>query len=405
MNELSSQLNRFLVGEELINELTVLPNIKSDYKSINEKLLGLLDIYKIYIPTKYSLDIYNRLYLSIVSSLEKKNTSFERSLKNDNYREIKHLNRYGIIGGLESFRITASSGRGKTSCVQRCCEIIGNQILISKKPYKEVIPSLFIECPSDGSFKSLLYSILDEVDCKLGTNYFESNKRVSTTTDILLAAVSNVLINHVGLLIIDEFERVANDSRKGETLINYLTQLVNQSNIAVCFVGDESCNNYFQNKEYLSRRTIGLSMSSLNYDEYFYNFLRVLFKYQFTEERIELNGSIARKFYELSGGVIATIVSLYVEVQKKALLSNIKVVSEHLIDSVFNEIFGQLNGFLNDKKVIKDKTFKEERIDLEDEVKVADKSLFSYLWKRSKKDINTFINSLKDCVSVEYIND
>ena len=108
-----------------------------------------------------------------------------------------------------------------------------------------------------------------------------ANKHVTATTDALLAAVSNVLINHVAILIIDEIERVANDSRKGITLINYLTQLVNQSNIAICFVGNESSNKYFESKEYLSRRTIGISIGKMDYDEYYFNFVRILFNYYY----------------------------------------------------------------------------------------------------------------------------
>jgi hypothetical protein len=114
---------------------------------------------------------------------------------------------------------------------------------------------------------------LQEVDAKLGTTYFRANKHVTTTVDVLLAAVSNILINHVALLVIDEIERVANDSKKGQTLINYLTQLVNQSNVAICFVGNESANRYFEMKEYMSRRTIGISMQKMEYDEDYYSFL------------------------------------------------------------------------------------------------------------------------------------
>ena len=84
----------------------------------------------------------------------------------------------------------------------------------------------------------------------------EANNKSTMTIDVLLSVVSKVLIIHVALLVIDEVERVANDSKKGDTLINYLTQLVNQSNIAICFVGNESTNKYFEQKEYMSRRTI-----------------------------------------------------------------------------------------------------------------------------------------------------
>jgi DNA replication protein DnaC len=146
--------------------------------------------------------------LALLNSLDKKNTLLETELANDNFRAIKGLKRYGVIGGIESFRITGTAGLGKTSSIHRCADAItGNKVLISTKPYKEIIPILFVECVADGSFKSLLYSILQEVDMRLGTTYFLANKHQTTTVDTLLASVSNVLINHVALLVIDEIGR------------------------------------------------------------------------------------------------------------------------------------------------------------------------------------------------------
>ena len=267
MDKVKEQLNRYLCGEELIKALTVLPSYREGLVEIPDRLTALLDIYKIYIPSSSTLDIYNRLYIAILNSLDKKATLLEVGLQNDNFMAIKGIKRYGLIGGLESFEIIGTAGLGKTSSVQRCVDIIANKILISKKPYREIIPVLLIEAVADGSFKSLLYTILQEIDRLLGTNYFIENNHVTATTDALLAAVSNCLINHCLILVIDEIERVANDSRKGTTLINYLTQLVNQSNIAVCFVGNESANRYFETKEYMSRRTIGISIKKMGYDD------------------------------------------------------------------------------------------------------------------------------------------
>ena len=315
-------MNKYYSGPELLEQLKVLPPYRSDVSTIPERLMALLDVYKIFIPNQTTIDIYNRLYLSLINSLDKKNTLLETQLVNDNFRAIKGLKRYGVIGGMESFRITGTAGLGKTSSIQRCADVItGNKVLVSNQPYKEIIPILFVECVADGSFKSLLYSILQEVDTKLGTTYFLANKHQTTTVDTLLASVSNVLINHVALLVIDEIERVANDSKKGQTLINYLTQLVNQSNIAICFVGNESANKYFQMKEYMSRRTIGTSIKRMDYDETFYNFLSILFRYQYTLHKVELTAELARTFYKFTNGAPAIIVSLFVETQKYMILN------------------------------------------------------------------------------------
>ena len=140
---------------------------------------------------------------------------------------------------------------GKTTALYRCAELIcPNNLIQFDNSDRQIIPFLIIECPSDGSFKGLLLSIMHKIDTILGTSYFRKENPRFLTTDFLMNSVSSVLINHVGVLVIDEIERVANDSRRGETLINYLTQLVNQTNVSVVFVGDKSSDKYFVNSSF-----------------------------------------------------------------------------------------------------------------------------------------------------------
>lgn len=403
MDNLKEQLNKYLSGDELINALTVLPPYQEGLVDVPDRLTALLDVYKLYVPNRKALDVYNRLYMAILNSLDKKDTLLEVGLQNDNFRAIKGLKRYGVIGGLESFRITGTAGLGKTSTVQRCSDIIADKILVSNNPYREIIPILFIECVADGSFKSLLYSILQEVDRLLGTSYFVANKHVTATTDALLAAVSNVLINHVAVLVIDEIERVANDSRKGITLINYLTQLVNQSNIAVCFVGNESSNKYFETKEYLSRRTIGISIDKMNYDEYYFNFVRILFNYQYTLIKVEYNAEFARLLYKLSNGIPSMIVSLFVEAQRNVITGGQETLSPSAFEITFRENFATMAPYIELEKV--KASPKKKVVDVMPSIIVPtdNKNLLSYIQKQSGKDYAKFIGTLKDYISVEFI--
>ena len=404
MDNIISQLNTYYSGNELIKQLTVLPEYRTEALTIPERMIALLDIYKIFIANKTTVDIYNRLYLAVLNSLDKKNTLLETQLVNDNFREVKGIKRYGVIGGIEAFKITGTAGLGKTSNVNRCADVItGERILKGTQPYREIIPILFVECVADGSFKSLLYSILQEVDAKLGTTYFRANKHVTTTVDVLLAAVSNILINHVALLVIDEIERVANDSKKGQTLINYLTQLVNQSNVAICFVGNESANKYFEMKEYMSRRTIGISMQKMEYDEDYYSFLNTLFKYQYTINKIELNAEIARVLYKLSGGAPSMIISLFVETQKSVILNGQEKLDIKAFERVFKENFGNMIPYIELSPVEKFPKRTVQIPKLGTTVSTATDSLFSDVLKLTNKNITTAITMLKEKVNVEFI--
>lgn len=403
MDNVKEQLNNYLSGEELINALTVLPPYRDGLTKVTDRLTALLDVYKIFIPNKTAVDIYNRLYMAILNSLDKKYSLEEIALQNDNFSAIKGLKRYGVIGGLESFRISGTAGLGKTSTVQRCSEIISNKILISTNPYREIIPVLFIECVADGSFKSLLYSILQEVDRLIGTSYFVANKHVTATTDALLAAVSNVLINNVAVLVIDEVERVANDSRKGTTLINYITQLINQSNIAICFVGNESANKYFETKEYMSRRTIGISIPKMDYDEYYFNFVKILFNYQYTSHKVAFNGEFARVLYKLSNGIPSMLVSLFVETQRNVILSCKEELTPAAFEATFRDNFSTMMPYIELDKV--KMPVKKEVVEkkVKKVIPIDEENLLYNIKKQVGKDPNKFIGLLKDNVSVEYV--
>lgn len=404
MDNLLTQINDYYSGEMLIDKLTVLPEYNYKATSLPERMISLLDLYKIFIPNNVTVDIYNRLYLALINSLDKKNTLIETELTNNNFRTIKGYKRYGVIGGIESFKITGTAGVGKTSNIHRCADIItGNVILKSDDPYKEIIPILFVECVADGSFKSLLYSILQEVDARLGTTYFTANKHVTTTVDVLLAAVSNVLINHVALLVIDEIERVANDSKRGDTLINYLTQLVNQSNVAICFVGNEYANKYFETKEYMSRRTIGISIKKMEYDENFYRFVSVLLRYQYTKKKIELTPEIARTIYKLTNGAPSMIISLFVETQKMVILNGSERLDIKAFETCFRDNFANMIPYLalpKEETVQKKKTTPKPII--QDSITIRE-DIFMSISKAADKDISTAISMLKDIINVEFI--
>ena len=92
MKELSNQLNEFLSGEALLKKMMVVPEYKEGLDRVQDRLVALMDIYKLFIPTLTNVDIYNRLYLSVLCSLEKKNTVEEVRQLNENFKNRKKSN-------------------------------------------------------------------------------------------------------------------------------------------------------------------------------------------------------------------------------------------------------------------------------------------------------------------------
>ncbi len=405
--KLSKQLAPLLEDEKLNSALSVFPKIRPVTKSKAERLIALMDVYKMYIPNETTVEMYNRMYLSVLCSLEKKNTLEEVKLLNDNYRSMKSISRHGVIGGLDAFKLTGNAGVGKTSMIQRCIQIITHgRTIKTNDPQREIIPILEIETVSDCSIKNLLYSILIKVDEKLGTNYYSANNSLQTTTDSLLAAVSNVLTNHVCLLCIDEIERIV-ENKKGIVLLNYLTQLINQSNVCICFVGTDPVNKFFEMKEYLARRMIGISAKGMNYDEEFYSFCQHLFEYQYTDEKANLNGELVRWFYDHSNGLPSMLVSLFVETQKNIIISGEQKLTIEALNRTYKTHFTTMANYIG-AKVPKSKTRqspsnKEVKVTLLPDKGIVQNSLFRDIAKQAKKDVGKAISLLSTNISVEFL--
>ena len=245
---------------------------------------------------------------------------------------------------------------------------------------------------------------MQEVDLRLGTSFFVSNKHNTTTVDVLLAAVSNVLINHVAVLIIDEIERVANESRKGEILINFLTQLVNQSNVTVVFVGNDSSNKYFESREYLSRRTLGVSITKMEYDESFFNFCRILFKYQYTLTQIDFYSEHARILYKLSNGSPSVLVSLFVEAQKRAIIYGNERLDELTFESTFSDIFSNMISYSNVGRNNKINTYEPKAIRDNKSLEITTSEIsFENILKLTDKDISKMLSIMSEHIAIEYV--
>ena len=65
-----------LIGEELVNALTVLPKYDPEIRNAaaSARLLELNKLYDIYVPSVMTAEIYSKLYLAFVRSIEKKQT-------------------------------------------------------------------------------------------------------------------------------------------------------------------------------------------------------------------------------------------------------------------------------------------------------------------------------------------
>jgi len=175
-----------LTGYNLKSELEQRPYYDDSIrtKSVAERISSLSDIYSLYIPSQMSVEIYNKLYLALMHSIQKKNTKQAIRQQNENRKAILGREHNGIIGGSDSFTIIGVSGIGKSSAIERAIRIISeNEVIYT--PETIVIPFVTVQCPFDSSVKGLLLEILRQVDDAIGSHYYTISKLTGSISSIV----------------------------------------------------------------------------------------------------------------------------------------------------------------------------------------------------------------------------
>lgn len=349
MIDFTTKLPEMKSGNELISALSIIPEYDETICQQNQavRLMALSDLYQIYIPSQMSLEIYSKLYLALLRSMQKKGSQMAIKQRYENYKAIQQQSYSGILGGSDSFTIIGTSGIGKSSAISRAISLITeNRIIETDKPYTKIIPCLIVQCPFDSSVKGLLLEILRKVDEELGTDhYIHAVKSRASTTDMLIGAVSSIALNNIGMLVVDEIQNVVN-SKNGKSLIGALTQLINNSGISICMVGTPESTVFFEQAMQLARRSVGLQYTTMKYDEYFQSFCKIIFKYQFLKNHTEITAAITEWLYEHSAGVVSVVVSLIHDAQEIAILTGKEVLNLDTLNEAYQQRLTLLHGYI-----------------------------------------------------------
>lgn len=349
MIDLTSTLPEMKSGQELISALSIVPEYDESIRKANHptRLLALSDLYRIYFPSSMSVDIYNKLYLALFHSMQKKNSQMAIKQRYENYKRINGQLYTSILGGSDAFTIIGTSGIGKSSAISRAVALLSEkEIIETENPYTKIIPVLVVQCPFDASVKSLLLEILRKIDDMFGTDYYiHSVKARKSTTDVLIGEVSSIAINHVGMLIVDEIQNVVN-SKNGRNLIGALTQLINNSGISICMVGTPESAIFFESAMQLARRSIGLRYSIMQYDNYFQNFCRFIFQYQYVQHKTSITPAITEWLYEHSAGIISIVVVLIHDAQEIAIVNGIEELNLYTLNEAYKQRLDLLHSYI-----------------------------------------------------------
>lgn len=365
--DLIKQMPEMLSGQELYEKMADIPVYSEEIrgKSQTERLIELSTLYEIYLPSEMSIEIYSKLYLALLRSLQKKGTNTAVQQSYQNHNAIMRRENRGIIGGSDSFSVVGCSGIGKSSAINRAISIITeNKMIEIQNPSIRIISCLVVQCPFDASVKSMLLEILRKSDELLETNYYSSALKARATTDVLIGIVSQVALRHIGLLVIDEIQNCVT-AKSGKHLVAMLTQLINSSGISICLVGTPETLSLFESAFQLARRSLGLQYNSLNNDEFFKGFCKLLFKYQYVQKNAEITEQMIDWLYEHSGGITSVTVSLIHDAQEIAILTGHETLDIAMLNQAYEKRMQLLHDFIKPAATVKNTTARRKKKTIE----------------------------------------
>ena len=247
------------------------------------------------------------------------------------------------------------SGSGKSSTINRILATYP-QVLYHQKYNFIQLPYLRIECPSDGSLKSLCLNFFREVERTLHTGYEEKYARKRHSTEVLLSLMGQVATQRaIGVLVIDEIQRLAlKRSISKEAMLEFFVALVNVVGVPVVMVGTPKARPIFEMELQAGRRSAGFGAlfwepmqrgiikadpkTGISRKTEWQAFTDKLWQYQWLSSRDELlSDEIRDCWFDLSQGVLDIVVKIFVLAQMRSISTGLERITAKLLRTVYEQ--------------------------------------------------------------------
>ena len=250
----------------------------------------------------------------------------------------------------KSLAFIGCSGSGKTSSLNRILATYPKLIYHEKYNFTQIV-FLKIDCPHDGSLKSLCHNFFREIDAALATNYVRRYVEKRHGVETLIAIMAHIANTHaIGLLVIDEIQHLSVEHSGGaERMLNFFVTLVNGISVPVIMVGTPKARSVFELDLRSARRGAGFGsilwepLSKPSGDQEISStewgaFTSRLWKSQWlTKASPEISEDIRETWYDLSQGIMDVVIKLFVLSQIRAVVTGIERITPTLMRKVYQD--------------------------------------------------------------------
>jgi hypothetical protein len=238
-----------------------------------------------------------------------------------------------------SFTLMGFSGMGKTTAIERILSLYP-QLLIHKHPVNITqIVWLKLNCPHDGSLKSLCMDFFIKIDRLLGTNYYDRFGGRRNSISSMVTRMGQIAQLHcIGALIIDEIQHLLTVKNSGsEKMMNFFVTLVNEIGVPVMMIGTMRAQSILQQDFRQARRGSGqgdMVWQQMPKDDDWDMLVSNMWQYQWTKNKVELTEKLNDTLYEESQGIVDIAVKLFVLSQGRAIETSEEIITPGMIRKV-----------------------------------------------------------------------
>jgi AAA domain len=212
---------------------------------------------------------------------------------------------------------------------------------------------LKLECPFDGSTKSLCLNFFQALDDLFETNSIENYaRRGRATTEEMIKGMARLASLHaIGVLVIDEIQHLSNAKSGGsEKMLSFFVELVNTIGLPIILVGTYKAMAMLNSEFRLARRSAGLGdfvWDSMKKDEIWNTFLESLWRYQYTRNACKLTPHLNGTLYDVTQGITDLTVKVYMLAQARSITRGDETITANVIHSVAHDSFRMASPILD----------------------------------------------------------
>ncbi|MCI0766429.1 ATP-binding protein [Bacillus sp. TL12] len=288
----------------------------------------------------------NRFFQPVMQHLDLEQR-FSRLLRHGYVSRNPRLPDYNrALNGTQDIRSTASSmtlmgfsGIGKTTAIERILSLYP-QVILHEYPLNLMqVVWLKLNCPHDGSLKSLCLDFFLKMDQLLGTNYYEKFGSRRNSISSMVTRMGQIARLHcIGAIVIDEIQHLlATRDNNSEKMMNFFVTLVNEVGVPIMMIGTMRAKAVLQQDFCQARRGSGqgdMVWQQMKKDDDWNLLIESLWEYQWIKYHTPLTEELNQALYDESQGIVDIAVKLFALAQGRAIETGVEQFTPTAIKQV-----------------------------------------------------------------------